>query len=92
MKIEEALMRAGEELQKRTAEPLRRQELIERAVQLCGADQGSVCPADYCYNRENKMHDTRSTKRIFLFVSDGEYFYVGDSLNWVGKVERKPRT
>lgn len=89
MTISDALKEAGKELQQKTTGTITRRDLVAFVVKRCGCSPDAVLPADHCYNRENVIHDRQRKQRMFLFVSDGEYFYVGDDFNWVGQVERK---
>jgi hypothetical protein len=91
MTIVDALKSAGEELQKKSAGPISWRELRALVVERCGCSEDSVLPSDHCYNLKNKGHAKRKFEPMFLCVSRGQFFYVGEGFEWIGPFDEHPK-
>jgi|GEM_PF-5331337 len=94
--IAEALKWAGEKLQQETANPISTEQLVALVVQKRRSQNrpcspGSVIPSDHCYNLKNDGHANRKFEPMFLCVSRGKFFYVGEGFKWIGTIDRHPK-
>jgi len=95
MSIEDALDRAGREIQATyKQDPIPRQALVAAAANYAGCAVSSVIPSDFAYNRVNRDPVSRAHP-MFLRVSRALYTYVGldyqtGEIVWkhAGKMER----
>ncbi len=94
MTIAEALEVVGRALQQqRGDQPITRTEIVARVAAMCGCDQSSVLPSDYCYNRTNDGVRL-SHVPMFLHVGgqrSGRYRFVGRDYPYTGPVDHYPQ-
>ena len=90
MPIENALDRAGRELQaKCKQEPIPRDELCAVAAGYAGCAVSSVIPSDFSYNRVNRAPASRA-RPMFVQEARGLYRYVGLDYPYTGEIFWKP--
>ena len=54
-----------------------------------GTNQNSIIPSDYCYNRTT--HVIKFNKHILIYLSRGNYQFVGENYPYNGPVYQKPQ-
>lgn len=67
---------------------------IKHKLKTAGMSEGSINPADYCYNRINQDKASDSTLlsfNIFRYVDRGQYEYLGENYPFSGPVIYKPK-
>ena len=58
---------------------------------LCGDTKDSYIPSDYCYNRCNNGINFEKNPHFFLYITKGQYKYVGKNFNYNGPVFHRPK-
>jgi hypothetical protein len=90
MPIEDALDRAGRELQaKYDQDPIPRRELVAAAAKFADCAASSVIPSDHAYNLVNRDPVSRAGP-MFLREGRGLYRYVGLGYPYTGDIFWKP--
>ena len=69
-------------------------EQIRHKLKTAGMKEGSINPADYCYNRINQDKARNASLlafNIFRYVDRGQYEYLGENYPYNGPVIHKPK-
>lgn len=90
MSIEDALDRAGKELQSKDEQgPIPRGELVAVAARYAGCGVSSVIPSDFAYNRVNRAPASRA-RPMFVQEARGLYKYLGLGYPYTGAIFWRP--
>jgi hypothetical protein len=68
-----------------------RSEIVKGIIKKYGANETSIMPSDYCFNRINKgVEYYEKRPHFFLYLSKNCYEYVGENLKYTGDVWHYP--
>jgi len=86
-----ALEQVGQKLREQyKGVPIPSSELKSQAARLCGHQESSVIPSDFCYNRTNAGIPLVNTP-MFVLEGRGLYKFVGTGYPFTGPMVHKPR-
>lgn len=90
MTTAEALEQVGQKLQAHFGDaPVPGAELTRQAALLCGYQESSVIPSDFCYNRTNSGIECPN-QPLFVQEGRGQYRFVGLCYPYKGAMFHKP--
>lgn len=69
----------------------KRQEIIDRVLELYEVNESSIIPSDLCYNRVNGNMDITKSNKLFEYINVNSYKYLGPNYPYTGDVYTKKK-
>lgn len=69
----------------------KRQEIIDKVLELYEVNESSIIPSDLCYNRANGNIDITKSNKLFEYIHVSSYKYLGPNYPYTGDVYTKKK-
>lgn len=69
----------------------KRQEIIDKILELYEVNESSIIPSDLCYNRINGNIDITKSNKLFEYINVNSYKYLGPNYKYTGDVYIKKK-
>lgn len=69
----------------------KRQEIIDKVLELQEVNESSIIPSDLCYNRVNGNMDMTKSNKLFEYIDVNSYKYLGPNYLYTGDVYTKKK-
>lgn len=69
----------------------KRQEIIDKVLELYEVNESSIIPSDLCYNRVNENIDIIKSNKLFEYINVSSYKYLGPNYKYTGDVYTKKK-